>query len=183
VSSDHKRLKPQPPEQWSEQTRALLGGADAKPLNILNTIAHHPSLLEPFLGFAATLAVMGTLGRRESELLALRTAWNCRSAFEWGHHVIYARDAGLSDDEIARVPAGPDADGWTAADHELLTAADELHSTQDLSETTWARLRERFSDGQLVEIPFVVGNYAMLSMVANATGVALEEGLPPLPAA
>jgi 4-carboxymuconolactone decarboxylase len=154
---------------------------DAKPLNILGTIAHHPTLLEPFLGFAATLAMRGVLTRRQSELLALRAAWNCQSAFEWGHPVIYARTAGLDDEEIARVPDGTDAEGWSQEERDLLRAADELHAGHDLSESTWSRLRERFDDAQLVEIPFVVGNYTMLSMVANATGVPLEEDLPPLP--
>jgi 4-carboxymuconolactone decarboxylase len=183
VSAHDDRLRPQQPRDWNDQTATLLGGGgtDAKPLNILNTIAHHPSLLEPFLGFAATLAIIGTLPRRESELLALRAAFNCRSDFEWGHHVIYARDAGLSDDEIARVAHGPAAKQWSDADRELLTAADELHAHQDLSPTTWTELRARWSDAQLVEIPFVVGNYTMLSMVANATGVPLEDDVDTLP--
>ena len=43
------------------------------------------------------------------------------------------------------------------------------------------RLRARYDDAQLVEIPFVVGQYTMLSMVANGTGVAVEPGLPELP--
>jgi 4-carboxymuconolactone decarboxylase len=63
----------------------------------------------------------------------------------------------------------------------LLEAADELHRTQRISDETWRELRPRFDDAQLVEIPFVVGNYTMLSMVANATDVPLEEGLPQLP--
>ena len=63
------RLEPLAPEQWNARTRELLGGtlapvADLEdrpgrgkgPLNILNTIAHHPRLLEPFLRFAAVLA-------------------------------------------------------------------------------------------------------------------------------
>ncbi len=183
MSASDNRLVPQSPDDWSEHTKGLLGsgGDGAKPLNILNTIAHHPSLLEPFLGFAATLAVMGTLSRRDSELLALRTAYNCRSDFEWGHHVEYARDAGLSDAEIARVAVGAAADGWNADDRTLLTAADELHARHDVSAETWQALRARFSDAQLVEIPFVVGNYTMLSMVANATGVPLEEGILTIP--
>ena len=105
--SGQRRLKPLDPHEWDERTRALLGGTVAPvaeleerndppgapsatkgPLNILCTIAHHPRLLEPFLSFAATLAVGGVLPRRDSELLALRAAWNFRSAFEWGHHVI-----------------------------------------------------------------------------------------------
>jgi alkylhydroperoxidase family enzyme len=151
------------------------------PLNILRTIAHHPRLLEPFLGFAATLATAGTLPRRDSELLALRAAWNCRSAFEWGHHVAYARAAGLREDEIARVGGGAPEDGWAERDRILLRAADELHACQDVSDQTWKQLTAHFDESQLVEIPFVVGNYTMLSMVANATGVPLEPDLPKLP--
>ncbi len=189
------RLEPLAPGQWNEKTRNLLGGtldpvagledreprAGVGPLNILCTIAHHPSLLEPFLGFAATLAARGVLPRRASELLALRAAWNCRSAFEWGHHVIYARAAGLDDEEIERVVRGPDAPEWSEEDRALLTAADELHASQDLSDATWKRLRARWNEAQLVEIPFVVGNYTMLSMVAKATGVPLEPELPAMP--
>jgi len=187
-----KRLRPLDPEEWSEETRAVLGGtltpvadlegrprkAAGGPLNILRTIAHHPKLLSPFLGFAATLAVNGTLPRRESELLALRAAWNCSSAFEWGHHVIYARSAGLSDEEIERVAEGPEHPGWSEGDRALLNAADELHARQDLSDATWERLKETWQEAQLLEIPFVVGNYTMLSMVANATGVPVEDDLP-----
>ena len=187
------RLPPLHPEAWSDATRLTLTGTvapvreseggDGKggPLNILRTIAHHPHLLEPFLGFAATLSARGVLPRRDHEILALRAAWNCRSPFEWGHHAIYASAAGLDDTEIERVAAGVDAPGWSDADRSLLVAADELHARQDLSDPTWAVLRERYDEAQLLEVPFVVGQYTMLSMVANATGVVLEDGLPPLP--
>ena len=150
-------------------------------LAILRTLAHDEPLLAPFLGWAAALAGRGALSRRDSELLALRAAERSRSAYEWGHHSEYARAAGLSDDEIARVAADPEAEGWSARDRLLLRAADELHAAQRLEEATWNGLRALFSDAQLVEIPLVVGHYTMLSMLANATGVPLEPGLPVLP--
>jgi 4-carboxymuconolactone decarboxylase len=155
-------------------------GWDHQTPNMLRAIAHHPRLLEPFLGFAATLA-RGELPRRESELLALRAAWNCRSEFEWGHHVLYARAAGLSDVEIAAIAAGPDAAHWSDADRALLRAADELHERHSLGDATWAALASRWSAAQLVEIAFVVGQYTMLSMVAGALAVPLEDGLARLP--
>jgi 4-carboxymuconolactone decarboxylase len=155
--------------------------ATARPPNILATIAHHPALLEPFLGFASALALRGVLARRDSELLALRAAWNCQSAFEWGHHALYALGAGLSEEEIERVASGPEASGWSGPDGLLLRAADELHARQDWTAETWRRLAERFEPAALVEIAFVVGQYTMLSMVANATGVPLEADLPKLP--
>ena len=193
MSKDTPRIVPLEPQHWNEEVRRVLGGSVAsvgelegrepgpRPPNILMTIAHQPRLLEPFLGFAAALATRGLLPRRESELLALRAAWNCQSAFEWGHHVLYAKAAGLSDGEIAAVAAGPDATSWSAGDRALLRAADELHEAKDIGDATWHQLLERWDSGQLVEITFVVGNYTMLSMVANATQVPLEPKLPPLP--
>jgi alkylhydroperoxidase family enzyme len=191
-----ERVRPLEPDEWDDQTRSLLGGTvepvaalegrkapSRRPLPILSTIAHHPKLLQPFLGFAATLATQGVLPRRESELLALRAAWNCGSPFEWGHHVIYARSAGLTEEEIERLPRGASAPEWSPRDRCLLQAADELHAGYDVTNATWGRLREHFDAAQLVELTFVVGNYTMLSMVANATGVPLEPDLPELPRA
>ncbi|MBW1885128.1 MAG: carboxymuconolactone decarboxylase family protein [Deltaproteobacteria bacterium] len=192
-----QRIRPLPTEEWSPEVRELLGGThesvaqlsgdegDSNPptLNILRTIAHHPTVLGPFLGFASALAQQGTLSRRDSELLALRAAWNCRSDFEWGHHVAFARVAGLGDDEIARIAKGPDAPEWSESDRTLLRAADQLHAQQQIEDDVWRLLASEHSEAQLVEIPFIVGQYTMLSMVANATGVELEEEYEPLPEA
>ena len=189
------RVRPLDPSQWSPEVRQLLDAtlhrvadlegrdvsAAPKTLNILRTIAHLPKLLGPFLGFATTLTQAGVLTRRDSELLALRTAWNCQSNFEWGHHVVYARAAGLSEDEIERIAVeGPTGD-WSAADRHLLQAADQLHVHQQIDDEIWTALSGCHSEAQLVEIPFVVGQYTMLSMVANSTGVELEDGFPALP--
>lgn len=147
---------------------------------ILGTVKRHPHLLEPMLGFSAALAG-GVLPRRASEILALRAAWNCRSAFEWAHHTRYGLDAGLSPEEIDRLAGGdPDA-GWDEGDAALVRAADELHDGQDVSDATWARLARDWDEGQLVEIPFVVGQYTMLSMVARATGVPVDPSHPRFP--
>lgn len=159
------RLAPQPGEQ----------------LAILRTLAHDEPLLAPFLGWAAALAGRGALLRRDSELLALRAAFLSRSAYEWGHHVEYARAAGLGAEEIARIAAGEAAAGWSDRDRLLLRAAGELHAAQQLGDATWAGLRAHFTDAQLVEIPLVVGHYTMLSMLANAIAVPLEPGLAELP--
>lgn len=197
ASSESGRLPPMPESEWSGEVREMLLGTQARVaslegsgrreptqvLAILRTLAYHPRLMKPFLGFATAIAQQGVLSRRESELLALRASWNCQSDFEWGHHVKYAQVAGLSDAEIARIAEGPEAAGWSAADRDLLLAADQLHLRQQIDDDVWRRLASRYEPAQLVELPFVVGQYTMLSMVANSTGVELEAGHSPLPAA
>jgi 4-carboxymuconolactone decarboxylase len=186
------RIEPLPPEEWSSETRERLestvrrvagleGRAPSRPLPILTVIARHPTLLGPFLEFTGTLATRGALSRRDSELLALRAAWNCRSAFEWGHHVHYARAAGIGDEEIARVAQREISPSWSEKERALLAAADELHVRQRISDATWAALARGFDEAQRVEIPFVVGQYTMLSMVAESLGVPVEADLPRLP--
>ena len=63
----------------------------------------------------------------------------------------------------------------------LPRACDELYARQQISDQTYDALRAELSEAQIVELIFVIGNYTMLSMVANATGVPLEERLPAMP--
>ncbi len=111
------------------------------------------------------------LPRRDHEILALRTARLFRSTFEWEEHVRFAAEAGLTDGEIEHIETGTgdlDLDSHEAA---LPHAADELHTDHHISAATWNVLAPHYPPGALVEIPYVVGQYAMLSMgVANAIG-------------
>lgn len=61
--------------------------------------------------------------------------------------------------------------GWAAAPVKPANAADELHTDRDVSDATWTVLAEHYDAPALVEILFVVGQYTMLSMVANAAGI------------
>ena len=134
-------------------------------------MAHQPALLGPFLTWASALALNGVLSKRDHELLALRIAHRCGSSFEWHEHAEYARQAGMPNDEVERIRVGPSADGWSDTDAALLLAADELHDDSTISDTTWAALAGHHDVSALVEIVYVVGQYTMLSMVANGFGI------------
>ena len=134
-------------------------------------LAYQPDLLSPFLGWAAALALNGVLSNRDHELLALRVASNCKSEFEWVEHVEYARDAGLTEEEITAAAEPTDEFAWSDAQLALLHAADELHKHATLTDKTWANLAQHYDKPALVEILYVVGQYTMLSMVANGLGI------------
>jgi 4-carboxymuconolactone decarboxylase len=155
-----------------------LRGPDGEVLNIFGTLAHHPDLLRRWLVFATHVLSKSTLTPRDRELLILRTGWNCRSRYEWGQHVLIARDCGITDDEIERVTAGPGAVGWSPGDRVLLTAADELNAHSSLSDATWDALTERYSTEQVLDLIATVGNYHLVAMFLNATRVALDAGVP-----
>ena len=155
----------------AEKLVAAIAPPGREPAKTMAVLARQPDLLAPFLGWAAALARNGVVPKRDHEILALRVASNCRSEFEWVEHVDYARNAGLSDVEIDMVPAEIVVGHWTAAEQALLRAADELHQHDNVTDATWAVLAEHYDPPALVEILFVVGQYTMLSMVANAAGL------------
>ncbi len=118
---------------------------------------------------------------RDKELLILRTAWLSRGDYIWGRHNLMGQSAGLTEEQIRRITAGPDAPGWEDFDRALLRAADELHTSRFISHATWDKLAERYTEDQLREVVLIVGNYTQLAMFQNTLGALLEpdvEGLP-----
>lgn len=185
MASPGPRVPPLPEGEWSaevaETLRPLRGFAGGRVLNVFGTLAHHPELFRSWLGFANHVLTRTTLPPRERELAILRVGWLCRSHYEWGQHVLVARAVGLRDDEITRVPAGPDAPGWSAREAAVLRAADELHRDSRVSDATWAELRRHFDTRQLLDLVFAIGQYTLLAMALNTLGVENDAGVPPLP--
>jgi alkylhydroperoxidase family enzyme len=147
----------------------LIAPPGREPAATMRLLARQPELLGPFLGWAAALALQGTLPKREHEIVALRVAHNCASRYEFWEHSAYARDAGLSDDEIVGTTTNDHP--WNDRDGLLVRAADELDALSTLEDATVDALQREFDPAQVVEILFVVGQYTMLSLVANAAGL------------
>jgi alkylhydroperoxidase family enzyme len=182
------RIEPLDVEKADPETREQLaklaaGGVvgGGRVLNIFGTLAHHPELMRRWLVFGNHVLAKSTLPARERELAILRVGYLCRSEYEWGQHVLIARRCDISDAEIARVAAGPDAPGWSAADAAVLRAADELHGDQMISDATWAELGKTWSRQQLMDLVFTIGQYHLVAMALNTFGVQRDPGVPPLP--
>jgi len=179
VRLDRPRVPPLPEDQLDPELRVRFGSGPI--LNIFRTLANHAPLAKRWTVFANHVLARSTLPAREREILILRIGWLCRSGYEWGQHVAIGRAAGLSEEEIARIAAGPDAAGWSAPERALLRATDELHGDAFISDATWAELAKRWNTQQLMDLVFTVGQYNLVSMALNSFGVQPEPGLPQLP--
>lgn len=177
------RISPLPVDSLDDATAALLprivvaGEITTGRSNVMRTLVRHPAIFERWTPLCEGL-LNGRLPDRDRELLVLRTAWNCRSEYEWGQHVVVGRKVGLTDEEIGRVRRGPGAAGWDAADSLLLRTADELHADCKVSDETWSDLSRRYDEQQLIEMAMLVGHYTMVAMALNTLGVPRDDGLP-----
>jgi alkylhydroperoxidase family enzyme len=144
------------------------------PLLVFSTIGRHRRLFRWWLPFAGSLLRGGRLATADTELLILRTAWNCDGWYEWVQHVPLVSRAGLSATRIAAVAEGPSHTEWTSRQRLLIEAADELHGARVVSTGTWKRLSQHLTFEQCMELCFVVGHYEMLAMALNSLGVKPE---------
>ena len=174
------RVAPQEAEEWSEQAKDVLKpfAAQGPVLNIFKTLAHHPDLMRRWLVFANHVLGKSTLAPRERELVILRIGYLCRAGYEWGQHVLIARNAGMTDDEIRSAKTGPDTPGLSDLDRLLLKATDELHEDAHVADATWEGLSRHLTTQQLMDVVFTVGQYNLVSMALNSFGVQADEGLP-----
>jgi 4-carboxymuconolactone decarboxylase len=169
-----ENLKPLPPDDWDPSLDAIRADLGT-PLNIHNVFARHPDLLRAWMPFRNHVVRTSSLTGRQRELLILRNAHNTGARYEWDHHVVRGRAAGLTDDEIARVKSGPAAADWTDEEALLLTAADAMRAGQRFSPETWQALCQRFDDRQILDIIVTVGMYMLLSTVVNTGQVPMED--------
>lgn len=154
---------------------ALAGrAAGTEPHRVFTTLARHPRLFRRWLVFADGLLLRGSLPRADTELLILRTAWNCAGWYEWVQHAGLARAHGLRRELVEAVPAGPNSPVWTGRQRLLLRAADELDQGHVITEATWAGLAGLLSDRELIEVCLLVGHYTMLAGALNSLGVRPE---------
>ncbi|HZR13459.1 MAG TPA: carboxymuconolactone decarboxylase family protein [Acidimicrobiia bacterium] len=181
------RIPPVDLDALDDETRALLEplsqvrGSDVRVLNVFTTLAQHPKLMKRWLVFANHVLGKSTLDARARELAILRTGWRCNAPYEWGQHVAIARAVGVTDDEIARIAAGPDADGWSPRDTALLRAVDELHDTATVTDATWRELTSHYGTQELMDLVFAIGQYHLVSFALNAFGVERDDGVTGVP--
>jgi alkylhydroperoxidase family enzyme len=185
------RITPLPREEWGDDVgqaiAALLpAGAerprrrakgDSRGHNVLGTLARHPQLMRAYHTFNGHILFSTSLNPRQRELLILRVASVRDAEYEWEQHVVLAAEAGIQNDEIARITEGADASGWSVEEAALIRAVDELLSDAMITDATWATLAAGLDEHQLMDLVFTVGAYDLLAMAFRSFGVQLDDGL------
>jgi len=186
------RIPPLPPGEWPPAMKdALAALRPANPrhpfpsrregrpkgLNLLGTLARHPELARAYHTFNGYILFASTLTPRQRELLVLRVAAVQGSEYEWAQHAILAGDAGLDEDEVARIIEGPDAPGWPPLDAAMVRAVDELIGEGAIGEATWSALAAELEIQQLMDLVFTVGAYEVLALALRSFDVELDDDL------
>ena len=173
------RIPPKPIAEFDDGLKQAFGNfiSGDKLYNVFATLAHHSDLVKGWVPFITHILTTSTLSARDREVLILRIGWLCQSKYEFVQHVLVGQLEGLSDQEIQQIKTGPDAEGISEHDSTLLRAVDELHSQANISDAVWQQLAGFYSQQQIMDVVFTVGNYNMIAMALNSFGVDLEDDI------
>ena len=183
------RMEPLTSDRWPlEMSDALKAMRPPKPrydltsegrpkgLNILDACAP-PRVARAFCTLNGHLLCATTLTERQRELVIMRVAVAQKSSYEWAQHVPMARDAGLTDLEIAGVAYGPDSPVWGDIDASLMRAVDGLIEHGSISDATWTALRTHLDNQQILDVIFTTGAYTTVAWMVESLGIALDDDL------
>lgn len=179
MRTDKPRLMPLRDDELDAEQEAVLAPFRASngAIAITRTMVHHPAALKAFNGLAAHVfsSSSNALAPRDKEILILRTAWLCRSGYEWARHELLGLRAGVSEAEVAALKRPVEAGGWSERDAALVAMADALVTDHFVPDDLWERLSRHFDPRQCIDAIYAVGLYTTVGMFLNTMGTQLDD--------
>ncbi|USI73919.1 carboxymuconolactone decarboxylase family protein [Sphingomonas morindae] len=190
------RAPPFPPDQMPPNVRALHDDmaeiADRQ--NAYVSKRDNGALVGPFApmlrfpkfgvtawAYTKELLENSTLPKPAKEVAILATGATFNSRYELYAHERVAAHVGLSDAKIAALAAGQRPADLTREEQAAYDVAVALTAGKQLPESTYQRAVQVFGDEQTAELIYLVGGYALISMLLNAYDVSVpgqEDRLP-----
>jgi alkylhydroperoxidase family enzyme len=174
------------PSDLSPENQDLL----ERPINLNRLLVNSPNCRRAGLYLAQFIRYGSRLDSRLRELAIMTVGYLTRAPYEWSHHVILARDFGVSDDDIRGLVDFLEgrAHGLDAHAALAVTAAREMTGDIAMSAATFDALHEFLSDEEMVDIVVTIAHYnAMVRVLASFDVEVEDDYLPglekfPLPA-
>ena len=145
------------------------------PLNVFRMAARAPASFQPFIDVALSILLHSEFDVRKREIAVLRVAHLTRSGYEWTQHVVVAKRAGLSDEEIATIAVDGPVASLDAEGNLLCRVADEITRDVRLSDAALQDIIQRYGERQATELIFCCSYFNMLSRFLESTRVPLED--------
>ena len=154
-----------------------------EPLKLFRTVAVNPAILERFRSTGAYLLNFGRVEPRDREVVIHRTCALCGCEYEWGvHAVAFGRPLGFTDEQlVATVHGDADDPAWSERNAPGGARRRAARNGHRLRRAVGALAAELGADEQLIELVAVAGFYHLVSFLANAAGVELEEAASAFP--
>lgn len=149
------------------------------PVHLYRMMARAPGLLEPFMSMVVANFNALSLSPALREAVILRVGQHHRSVYEIHHHRIKAREAGLTDRDIAALlDLGARPAGWTEETLAAIELVDRLLEGRAIDKVLVKQLVETYGYRGYVELSALIGFYRMVATFLEATNLQPESAQP-----
>jgi 4-carboxymuconolactone decarboxylase len=143
-------------------------------LNVFRMVAGAPRALRSFLGLGG--AVLSTaLDAQRREIAVLRVAHATSAPYEWAQHEQFARNVGVSEDEIEAIGREEPVRSLDEERNLICRVADEVTRDVRLSDEALEQIIDRYGPREAAELILLVSYYNMVSRFLESTRVEIEE--------
>jgi AhpD family alkylhydroperoxidase len=152
---------------FAESVAAMRSGR--RPGEMLQALSLRPELLAGFSALSAGLYPGGIVERDLKELVILEASRANACQFCTGVHIAIARAMGIGDDPIRLLDSHDHQTERQRLALEYTRAA--MADSNRVDDALFARLRSTFTDAEIVEITFLIGNIQCLNLFNNCLRV------------
>ena len=161
--------------KWDSSLANVVDDMNGQPLNVHKLLASHPELLSEWWSLRQHVVSARALGKRNAELVILRTAANMRCWYEWASHVERGLKNGLSLEEIERVVDGAEHPDWNENDALIIRAVDELEKEHKIAAATFVSLEKIIGQQAILDLIATRATYVMLGDMLNTWDTGLDQ--------
>ena len=158
--------------ELSPQTKELL--AQGAPIHVLRMFAYAQDTYPGIITLIKEVFTAGGVDPKLREIIILRAAYLTNCAYEWEANEVFARNVGLTDEQIALLCTDGPVTGLDPVSTLISRATDEITQQVALSDDTLAQLLERFGPSLTTQYILDISWFNMLSRFLLSTRVPRE---------
>jgi len=144
-------------------------------LNNLRMFARVPRCFNTLMSFIDEIFNHGSFDKRLRECMYIRIAYVCGLYYEMRHNLLFARNLGMTDEEIATLTVQGEVVGLDVDANLPCKAAEEITQNISISDETLKQLLARFDIDTVSELVLLVSWFNMLIRYVESMRVPYEE--------
>jgi len=160
------------PEQATEKALDIMQKNTFK--NLFRLLGYSESHLYNYCRLGNAIRFKGELDPCLREIAITRTGILCNSEYEYLAHKGLCAKVGVSDEKIAALEKGADADVFTDIEKDVLRFTDDVVKNDRASDDTFNPVVRQLTPGALVELLVAIGFYIMTSKILETLDVELN---------
>jgi alkylhydroperoxidase family enzyme len=156
----------------SPETKKLL--SQGAPLHVLRMFAGAQDMYPGIATLIKEIFTAQGVDPKLREIIILRAAYLTNSAYEWEANVVFARNVGLTNEQIALLCTDGPVTGLDPVSNLISRATDEITQQAAISDDALAQLLERFGPSITTKYILAISWFNMLSRFILSTRVPRE---------